>query len=113
MLITTPEPPSKAYPFTSVVSSLDDEFCCEPGDEKRQLLLYNGEDVLAVEAGEGVLVPVKRDTKPFLDGSLCEGVLPIEGALEAVPGIWPSSESSGMVLVTSLDGDTILQPGDP
>ena len=103
----------KAYPFTSVVSSLDDEFCCEPGDEKRQLLLYNGEDVLAVEAGEGVLVPVKRDTKPFLDGSLCEGVLPIEGALEAVPGIWPSSELSGMVLVTSLDGDTILQPGDP
>ena len=103
----------KAYPFTSVVSSLDDEFCCEPGDEKRQLLLYDGEDVLAVEAGEGVLVPVKRDTKPFLDGSLREGVLPIEGALEAVPGIWPSSELSGMVLVTSLDGDTILQPGDP
>eukprot|EP00435_Cladocopium_sp_Y103_P020683 s114_g5.t1 len=101
----------KAYPFTSVISSVDDELCCEPGDEKRQLLLYDGEDILAVEAGEGVLVPVKRETKPFLDGSLCERVLPI--ALEAVPGIWPSSELNGMVLVTSLDSDAVLQPGDP
>ena len=103
----------KAYPFTSVVSSVDDELCCEPGDWKRQLLLYDGNDVLSVEAGEGVLVPVKRETRPFLDGSLCEGVLPIEGALEAVPGIWPSSELNGMVLVTSLDRDAVIQPGDP
>ena len=59
------------------------------------------------------MVPAKRESRPCLDGSLCEGVLPIEGIVEVVPGIWPSSEMTGMVLVTSLDEDALLQPGDP
>ena len=49
----------------------------------------------------------------FLDGSLCEGVFPIEGGLEAVPGIWPSGTLSGMVLFASPDSDVSVQPGDP
>ena len=56
---------------------------------------------------------VKRTSRPFLDGSLCEGVLPIEGDLEAVPGIWPSGALSGMVLLAASDLDIMVEPGDP
>ena len=103
----------RAYAFSSVISSLDDSSCCEPGDSRRQLLVYDGEDTISVEAGEGAMLPVKRTSRPCLDGSLCEGVFPVEGGLEAVPGIWPSGILSGMVLVASPDSDVLVQPGDP
>ena len=32
----------RAYALTSVVSGIDDLTCCEPGDRRRQLLLYDG-----------------------------------------------------------------------
>ncbi|CAK9071601.1 unnamed protein product, partial [Durusdinium trenchii] len=103
----------RACAFSSVISSLDDSSCCEPGDSRRQLLVYDGEDTISVEAGEGAMLPVKRTSRPCLDGSLCEGVFPVEGGLEAVPGIWPSGILSGMVLVASPDSDVLVQPGDP
>ena len=54
------------------------------------------------------MLPVKRTSRPFLDGSLCEGV-----HLEAVPGIWPSGALSGMVLLAASDLDIMVEPGDP
>ena len=103
----------RVYAFSSTISSLDDPSCSEPGDSRRQLLVYDGEEAVSVEAGEGVMLPVKRTSRPFLDGSLCEGVLPIEGDLEAVPRIWPSGALSGMVLLTASDLDVVVEPGDP
>lgn len=92
----------RAYPFTSMLSSVDDRRCAEPGDSSRQLLLY---------------MMVKRPSRLRLekehDGSLCEGVFPIDTGVEAVPGVWPSAEMAGLVLLTSGNLDAVLQPGEP
>ena len=58
-------------------------------------------------------MPVTRDFAQVIDGSLCEGVLPIEGPVEAVPGIWDSGAVSGMVLVTAQDEEVTLEAGRP
>ena len=52
-----------------------------------------------------------RDSCPYLDGSLCEAVLPIEGPVEAVPGIWDSGGTSGLALLAALEEDALLTPG--
>ena len=103
----------RAYPFISTLSSVDVFDGMEPGGDERQLLRYQGNESLTLDVGEGALIPVVRDACPVLDGSLCESVLPVEGAVEAVPGIWGSGDLEGMILVTSQEEEVTLEPGQP
>ncbi|CAK9017668.1 Pro-Pol polyprotein, partial [Durusdinium trenchii] len=99
----------RAYAFHSVLSSLDGPEGFETGGDQRQLLHFAGEEPVVLAPGDGALVPVTRDFAQVIDGSLCEGVLPIEGPVEAVPGIWDSGAVSGMVLVTAQDEEVTLE----
>ncbi|CAK9002134.1 Retrovirus-related Pol polyprotein from transposon 412 [Includes: Protease [Durusdinium trenchii] len=103
----------RAYAFHSVLSSLDEPEGFETGGDQRQLLRFAGEEPVVLAPGDGALVPVTRDFAQVIDGSLCEGVLPIEGPVEAVPGIWDSGAVSGMVLVTAQDEEVTLEAGRP
>ena len=104
----------RAYPFVSVLSSVDGSGSCEPGGGDRQLLRYDAVEPAVVSPGDGLLVPVRRDPETYLDGSLCEAVLPIRGGkVEAIPGIWDTGATDGIVLVASASGqDETLEQGD-
>ena len=103
----------RAYPFVSVLSSVDGSGSFEPGGGDRQLLRYDAAEPAVVSPGDGLLVPV-RDPETYLDGSLCEAVLPIQGGkVETIPGIWDTGATHGMVLVASTSGqDETLEQGD-
>ena len=103
----------RAYAFVSRLSEVDSAECQEPGVGSRDLLRFAGADSLVLEAGEGALIPVQREGESATDETLCEGVLPIECDVEAVPGVWPTGASEGMVLVTALDEDVVLETGAP
>ena len=104
----------RAYPFVSVLSSVDGSGSFEPGGGDRQLLRYDAAEPAVVSPGDGLLVPVRRDPETYLDGSLCEAVLPIQGGkVETIPGIWDTGATHGMVLVASASGqDETLEQGD-
>ena len=48
----------RAYPFVSVLSSVDGSGSCEPGGGDRQLLRYDAVEPAVVSPGDGLLVPV-------------------------------------------------------
>ena len=97
--------------YLSRLSAVDSADCAEPGGDDRQLLRYDGDEALSLEVGDGVLIPVRRDGASACNGSLGEGVFPVDGPLEAVPGVWPTGGDEGNILVAALDGDTVLEPG--
>ena len=101
----------RAYIYESRLSAVDSADCAEPGGDDRQLLRYDGDEALSLEVGDGVLIPVRRDGASACNGSLGEGVFPVDGPLEAVPGVWPTGGDEGNILVAALDGDTVLEPG--
>ena len=65
-----------------------------------------------MQPGDGVLIPVKREGGGLQDGSLCEAVLPVEGQVEAIPGVWDTGAVEGSILVAALGADLTLEPGD-
>ena len=65
-------------------------------------LVYDGEDIV-VEAGEGVWVPVTRNQYTPGPSTAAESVLPVKGAIEAVPGIWRTGALEGVILVANLE----------
>ena len=52
---------------------------------------------------EAVWVPVKVAGKDEWPSQEARMALPVEGPLEAVPGLWPSGATEGMVCVCNLD----------
>ena len=71
-----------------------------------------GEEPLELSPGDGVLVPVVRESGVSAEGSLSEVVLPVECGVEAVPGLWPTGEGKGFVLLAAQECDHSLQPGE-
>ena len=102
----------RAYAFEARLSCLDDASCTEPGGGSRELLRYDGEEPLELSPGDGVLVPVVREAGVSAEGSLSEVVLPVECGVEAVPGLWPTGEGKGFVLLAAQECDHSLQPGE-
>ena len=76
------------------------------------LLTFDGPEPLSLQPGDGVLILVKREGGGLQDGSLCEAVLPVEGQVEAIPGVWDTGAVEGSILVAALDADLTLEPGD-
>ena len=50
----------RAYPFVSVLSSLDGPDEAEPGGDDRHLLRYDGGEPVCLDPGDGALIPVQR-----------------------------------------------------
>ena len=105
----------RAYPFESVISSLDSGLTGshEPGQPAgRSLLVYDGEEEVFLLPGEGALIPVEAEDR-LCDVSLSEAALPIEGAVEAVPGVWPTGTTKGMLLVAARQEAVTIEKGVP
>ena len=105
----------RAYPFESVISSLDSGLAGshEPGQPAgRSLLVYDGEEEVFLLPGEGALIPVEAEDR-LCDVSLSEAALPIEGAVEAVPGVWPTGTTKGMLLVAARQEAVTIEKGVP
>ena len=102
----------RAYAFSSSLSAVEGSDCFEPGDGDRGLLRSDGSEPLSLQPGDGVLIPVKREGGGLQGGSLCEAVLPVEGQVEAIPGVWDTGAVEGSIHVAALDADLTLQPGD-
>ena len=78
----------RAYSFSSSLSAVESMDCFEPGDSDCGLLTFDGPEPLSLQPWDGVLIPVKFEGCGLQDGSLCEAVLPVEGQVEAIPGVW-------------------------
>ena len=65
-----------------------------------------------LEPGEGALIPVESGFR-IAEVSVVEAALPIEGSVEAVPGVWPTGASQGMLLVAARDEPVALEKGTP
>ena len=105
----------RAYAFESTLSAVDGglvgafepEVC-----SNRTLLYYDGEEPVTLEPGEGALIPVESGFR-IAEVSVVEAALPIEGSVEAVPGVWPTGASQGMLLVAARDEPVALEKGTP
>ena len=67
---------------------------------------------MTLEPGEGALIPVESGFR-IAEVSVVEAALPIEGSVEAVPGVWPTGASQGMLLVAARDEPVALEKGTP
>ena len=104
----------RAYVLESVISAVESTLTgvSEPCTGKRSLLVFAGDEEVHLAPGEGALVPVTRSGAWTPDASLCEAVLPIDGKVEAVPGLWNTGREEGMVLVTPRQEEVCLERGD-
>ena len=104
----------RAYVFESVVSAVESTLSGvnEPGAGKRALLVFAGDEEVHLLPGEGALVPVVRSGEWVADVALTEAVLPVDGKVEAVPGLWDTGRKEGMVLVTPKQEEVCLESGD-
>ena len=104
----------RAYVFESVISAVESTLAGvnEPGAGKRALLVFAGDEEVHLSPGEGALVPVVRSGDWVADVALTEAVLPVEGKVEAVPGLWDTGRKEGMVLVTPKQEEVCLEAGD-
>ena len=75
-------------------------------------MTFDGPEPLSLQPGDGVLIPVKREGGGLQNGFLCEDVLPVEGQVEAIPGVWDTGAVEGSILVAALDADLTLEAGD-
>ncbi|CAL1170400.1 unnamed protein product [Cladocopium goreaui] len=105
----------RAYVFRSVVSGVEAgaEDFCEPCTGRKAAVVFSGEEPVQLLPGEGALVPVQVQGKWIPEASECEAVLPIEGKIEVVPGLWNTGGREGMVLVTPRHDEAVLEKGDP
>ena len=110
----------RAYVARCVVSSVDSGVFLA-SEEASELLVLDSREVLELGPDDGALVPVKRVTTN-LSGDLVkpseeenEALLPVEGKVEAVPGVWPKGATAGHALVVNLsESESVhLEPGDP
>ena len=105
----------RAYAFRSVLSAVDSglEGAAEPETGPRALVVFQGEEDVELQPGEGALVPVAVIGDWVSEVSTCETILPVEGKVEAVPGIWDTGLREGLVLVTPRQEPVCLEKGDP
>ena len=105
----------RAYVFRSVVSGVEAgaEDFCEPCTGRKAAVVFSGEESVQLLPGEGALVPVQVQGEWISEASECEAVLPIEGKIEVVPGLWNTGGREGMVLVTPRHDEAVLEKGDP
>ena len=103
--------PDRAYVARSVVSSLD--LCVGViNEEVKEVLVLDSPEVLELGPDDGALVPVKRvglTADLGKDSGMLEALLPVEGKVEAVPGMWPSGSMTGHALVANPSEE----PGEP
>ena len=113
--------PDRAYVARSVISSLD-SCVWVAGEEAKGVLVLDSQEVLELGPDDGALVPVKRVSvtaglgEDLVAGAgALEALLPVEGKVEAVPGMWPSGSCAGHALVMNpSDWDSVLlEPGEP
>ena len=80
----------RAYVFESEVSAVESTLARvnEPGAGKRALLVF----AMTKKCTSLALVPVARSGDWVTDIALTEAVLPIEGKVEAVPGLWDTDK---------------------
>jgi len=80
----------RAYVFESEVSAVESTLARvnEPGAGKRALLVF----AMTKNCTSLALVPVARSGDWVTDIALTEAVLPIEGKVEAVPGLWDTDK---------------------
>ena len=104
----------RAYAFESVLASTDHGLhgASEPGRGQRALLSFSGDEPAQLAPGEGALVPVLRTGTWLPDATRCEAVLPVDGSVEAVAGIWPTGSREGFMLVTPRQREVVLEKGD-
>ena len=90
----------RAYVLRSVVSGVETgaEDFCEPCTGRKATVVFSDKEAVQLLPGEGALVPVRVQGKWIPESSECEAVLPIEGRIEAVPGLWDTGSREGMVL---------------
>ena len=108
--------PDRAYVARSVISSLD-SCVWVAGEEAKEVLVLDSQEVLELGPDDGALVPVKRVSltaglgKDLVAGAgALEALLPVEGKVEAVPGMWPS----GSCVMNPSEWDSVLlEPGEP
>ena len=109
--------PDRAYVARSVVSSLDS--CVGVvNEEAKEVLVLDSPEVLELGPDDGALVPVKRvglTADLGKDSRMLEALLPVEGKVEAVPGMWPSGSTTGHALVVNPSewDSVLLEPGEP
>ena len=109
--------PDRAYVARSVVSSLDS--CVGVvNEEAKEVLVLDSPEVLELGPDDGALVPVKRvglTADLGKDSGMLEALLPVEGKVEAVPGMWPSGSTTGHALVVNPSewDSVLLEPGEP
>ena len=109
--------PDRAYVARSVVSSLDS--CVGVvNEEAKEVLVLDSPEVLELGPDDGALVPVKRvglTADLGKDLGMLEALLPVEGKVEAVPGMWPSGSTTGHALVVNPSewDSVLLEPGEP
>ena len=113
--------PDRAYVARSVISSLD-SCVWVAGEEAKEVLVLDSQEVLELGPDDGALVPVKRVSltaglgKDLVAGARAvEALLPVEGKVEAVPGMWPSGSCAGHALVMNPSewDSVLLEPGEP
>ena len=109
--------PDRAYVARSVVSSLDS--CVGVvNEEAKEVLVLDSLEVLELGPDDGALVPVKRvglTADLGKDSGMLEALLPVEGKVEAVPGMWPSGSTTGHALIVNPSewDSVLLEPGEP
>ena len=105
----------RAYVLQSVISAFDATLqdADEPGSGRRAPVVFAGDEEVQLLPGEGALVPVCVEEDFLCDASQCQAVLPIEGRIEVVPGLWDTGSRKGMVLVTPRQEEIVLEKGDP
>ena len=115
--------PDRAYVARSVISSLD-SCVWVAGEEAKEVLVLDCSEVLELGPDDGALVPVKRvgstadlgNNQLLVAGAeVLEALLPVEGKVEAVPGMWPSGSNAGHALVVNPSewDSVLLEPGEP
>ena len=65
-------------------------------EEAKEVLVLDSPEVLELGPDDGALVPVKRvglTAEIGKDSGMLEALLPVEGKVEAVPGMWPSGST--------------------
>ena len=102
---------NEAYPITTgVLSSVGEAGTyLDIGSVTPAMAHYEGGETLSLDPDDGVLVPVRRHGNKSVDEHFCEALLPTQGWLEAVPGIWSTGVDDGFALLINLsDHEQVL-----
>ena len=107
----------RAYVLRSVVSAMDATLpdSNEPGIGSRASVAFSGDEEVQLLPVEGALIPVSVEGDFVRNASQCQAILPVEGRIEAVPGVWSTgcNGKEGMILVTPRQEEVVLEKGDP